>query len=177
MQFITAVLLFLVCVPTSEKEEKITWQEGRKLSWSDFKGTPSGPSDYVASTNSGVSFSFSYSEQNGKGIVEFTVLSNFYPNLSWYRPTRVSEYILEHEQMHFDISELYARKLRKALSKIPQNREFKEVAEVVYEQNEWERSQTQEQYDLESDHSNHRENEYRWRDFIAEQLNAYESWK
>lgn len=177
MKLITAALLLLFLSPDISEDEKIIWSEDRKLTWADFKGTPSGPIDFVASTNSGVSFSFSYKEQNGVGSVDYTILSNFYPDLSWYRPSKVSTYILEHEQMHFDISELCARKLRMGLAAIPENRNFKQNAEGVYQENEAERRQLQTRYDKESDHSNNKEEEYQWRIFIAEQLEVYGSWK
>jgi len=177
MKLFIAALLLLFLSPGISEEEKIIWNEDRKLTWADFKGTPSGPHDFVASTNSGVSFSFSYKERNGVGTVDYTVLSNFYPALSWYRPDKVSTYILEHEQMHFDISELCARKLRKGLADVPRDRNFKENSESVYQQSEAERRQLQTRYDTESDHSNNREEEYKWRTYIAEQLEAYGSWK
>ncbi|MEM7085498.1 MAG: DUF922 domain-containing protein [Bacteroidota bacterium] len=177
MKLITAALLLLFLSPGISEEEKIIWSEDRKLRWEDFKGTPSGPLDFVASTNSGVSFSFSYKERNGVGTVDYKIFSNFYPKLSWYRPSKVSDYILEHEQMHFDISELCARKLRKGLANIPHDRNFKENSEVVYQKCEAERRELQTRYDKESDHSNNREQEYKWRAYIAEQLEAYGSWK
>jgi hypothetical protein len=177
MKLIASAVLLLFLNPFVIEEEKIEWTEDRKLSWADFKGVPNGPPDYVASTNSGVSFSFSYKEINGISEIDYTIRSNFYPNLSWYRPTKVSNYILEHEQMHFDISELCARKLRKALKTIPRDRDFKSKAEVLYEQNEKERRELQAQYDTDSDHSNNQEEEYRWRTYVAEQLTVYDSWK
>ena len=177
MKLFATALLLLFLHPTTPKEEKIAWAEGRKLNWADFKGVPSGPEDYVASTNSGVSFSFSYKEQNGQSVIDYTVRGNFYPNLSWYRPSKVTNYILEHEQMHFDISELCARKLRKSLATIPRDRDFKSRSEVVYEQNEKVRREMQTQYDTDSDHSNNKEEELRWRTYVAEQLTVYDSWK
>jgi len=177
MKLLAAVLLCLLLSPTTSKEEKISWAEDRKLTWEDFKGVPSGPPDYVASTNSGVSFSFSYKERNGRGIVDYTIKSFFYPELSWYRPEKVSNYILGHEQMHFDISELCARKLRKSLAELPHDRDFKAISENIYNQNEADRREMQSQYDKDSDHSKDRDGEYRWREYIAEQLEAYGSWE
>ncbi len=184
---IAALFLFLVgFIPhpdtpsfdeSESKEEKIHWEENRKLTWADFKGVPNEIDQYVASTNSGVSFSFSYKERNGVTTINIEVKSNFYPELSWYRPASVSPYILAHEQLHFDISELHARKLRKQLSTIPKNREYKEKAEKLYEQMETERRDMQHQYDNDSDHSNHEENEYQWRAYVAQQLAEYDSWK
>ncbi|MEL6811743.1 MAG: DUF922 domain-containing protein [Bacteroidota bacterium] len=187
MKLLTAALLVLFLSPQTLhwepqdalefEEEKIPWRADRKLTWADFKGTPNGPEDFVASTNSGVSFSYSYRETNGVGKVEYSVLSNFYPQLSWYRPSKVTDYILAHEQMHFDISELHARKLRKAMEDIPHNRDFKGNSETLYNQAEEDRRTMQKQYDLDSDHSNNRDEEFKWRAYVAKELKVYERWK
>lgn len=177
MKILTAALLLFMTITTPAEEEKIQWSEDRKLTWADFKGAPNGSQEFVASTNSGVSFSFSYSERNGVTKVDYEIYSNFYPNLSWYRPEKVSDYILAHEQLHFDISELHARKIRKEFSDIPRDRDFKEKAEAIYNRMEGERRSMQRQYDFDSDHSNIDEEEYRWRSYVAEQLKVYDNWK
>lgn len=167
--------LFLGFLPPAE--EKIIWEENRKLSWQDFRGIPNGADPYVASTNSGISFSFSLKESSGGTEVDYEVQSNFYPELSWYRPQRVNNYILGHEQTHFDISELYARKLRKKLDSVIALPNFKESAEIVYNQIEFERRKTQRSFDRESDHSNIKQKEYEWRKHIHSQLQAFDAWK
>ncbi len=177
MQLLSVAILVLFLIPSEINEEKITWNEDRKLTWADFKGVPNGPLAYVASSNTGVSFSYSYRERNGVGEIKFAVLSYFYPNLSWYRSSKVSDYILAHEQIHFDISELHARKLRQRLAVIPHDREFKSKAETLYEIIEADRREMQLQYDVESDHSNANEEEFLWRAYIAEQLRVYQRWK
>lgn len=170
-------LLFFCSFFSNTTEEKIAWDANRPLTWEDFRGIPNRADDFVASTNSGMSFSFSFKERNGEASISYTVVSNFYPDLSWYRPERVSQYILDHEQTHFDISELHARKLRRALSGLTHDREFKEKAEAIYNKIEGERREMQTQYDAESDHSNIESAEYRWRDYVAEQLNLLNDWK
>jgi len=159
------------------EEEKITWQENLKLNWTDFKGIPNGADSYVASTNSGISFSFSLKESHKGTEVDYTVQCNFYPGLSWYRPERVSNYILAHEQTHFDISELFARKLRMKLSSIQDLSMFKIQAEKYYNEIEFERREMQRRYDEESDHSNLKQKEYAWREFVASELRVYQAWK
>jgi len=171
------ILGFLTTPHFVDEGEKIIWQEDRKLGWNDFRGVPNAADEFVASTSSGISFSFSYSEKNGSKHVDYSVLSNFYPDQSWYRPERVSSYILEHEQTHFDISELHARKLRKALESLVASRTFKEEAEKLYNQIELERREMQTLFDKESDHSNIKEAEYRWRKSVAEQLKSFAAWK
>ncbi|HAT64832.1 MAG TPA: DUF922 domain-containing protein [Flavobacteriaceae bacterium] len=177
MNIIILLLLPFFGIISSFEEEKIAWDANRPLTWEDFRGVPNRADSFVASTNSGISFSFSFSERNGVANIQYTVVSNFYPDLSWYRPERVTQYILEHEQTHFDISELHARKLRNALSSLSHDRDFKEKAEAIYNRLEAERRAMQTQYDKESDHSNVKEMEYQWRTKVAQELNALDAWK
>ena len=119
MNFYLIVLTLLFqTIPLNIEKEKILWSESYKLSWADFQAKPNIGSGFVASTNSGISFSysFSYSEEKGDFDLDFTIQSNFYPTLSWYIASEVTENTLKHEQTHFDISELHARLLRKKIS-------------------------------------------------------------
>ena len=173
----TLFILFLSTFSSENDKIRIEWSERDRLSWEDFQGYPQGAADYVASTNSGISFSFSYSERNGKRDLTYTIKSHFYPKLSWYKPELVSEYILKHEQAHFDISELYARILRKKLEEADFSKNVKEEIEIIYEENEEERRTMQNRFDEETDHSKIPEKEYGWRKYIAKQLEVYERWK
>lgn len=177
MKIITCLFLMLGLAVPQMEEEKIPWSSDQKLTWSDFRGIPSTSEEYVASTNSGISFAYSMRQTSGEAEIQYTVISNFYPDLSWYRPKRVNDYILEHEQTHFDISELHARKIRRALSNLSKDLNFKEAAEEIYNTLEAERRAMQLQYDAETDHSNRKSEEYRWRTFVEDQLKALESWK
>lgn len=153
------------------------WDEGRQLRWADFQGVPNLGADYVASTNSGISFSFSYQVQNGKMTMEYEIFSNFYPKLSWYKPNRVSEYILKHEQTHFDITELYARKLRKAMAEKHFKQNPKDEVNALYNKIERERREMQNRYDGETEHSKNREVELQWRIFVGQELQKHDRWK
>ncbi|MCW8980537.1 MAG: DUF922 domain-containing Zn-dependent protease [Altibacter sp.] len=178
MKLLTAILILLVGLFSSENaSEKIPWRGPDQLTWSDFQGVPEGNSSYVASTNSGLSFSYSYSERNGERIFEYTIQSNFYPKLSWYRPEAASAYILKHEQTHFDISELHARIFRKRMAEFNFSEKRKEEVRRIYETIETERKAMQDRYDEESDHSKNEVGERAWRIFVAEQLKAYDAWR
>ncbi|RFN57720.1 DUF922 domain-containing protein [Marixanthomonas ophiurae] len=178
MKLFAAILLFTFSFFTSEEnKEKIIWTETRQLTWDDFRGAPELGANFVASTNSGMSFSFSYTEKNGKRTMEHNISCNFYPEQSWFKPGKVSEYILKHEQTHFDISELHARILRKRIAEAKFSKNIKEEIGALYHTTEQERQKLQNQYDLESDHSKNKEKEYYWRQKIANQLNAYDRWK
>ncbi|MAO11655.1 MAG: DUF922 domain-containing protein [Flavobacteriaceae bacterium] len=178
MKLFAALLIFTLSFFVSgENKEKIAWNETRQLTWDDFRGSPPSSANFVASTNSGISFSFSYSEKNGNRTMEHDVTCNFYPDQSWFKPGKVSEYILKHEQTHFDISELHARILRKRIAETTFSKNVKKEIGALYHTTEQERQDVQNQYDLETDHSKNIEEEYRWRQKIAKQLKAYERWK
>ena len=103
----------------SSNEETMTWNESRKLTWADFKAQPNYDSNAVALTASGITFGYSV-KTSGKRIVDFstTVEAHFYPKKSWHFKDKSDAYILGHEQLHFDITELYARKFRQQLDLI-----------------------------------------------------------
>jgi hypothetical protein len=41
--------------------------------------------------------------------------AEFYPERSWVRPERKTDRLLAHEQGHFDITEVFARRMRKGI--------------------------------------------------------------
>lgn len=173
-------ILLLSCtflLPSGVDNEKMQWSESRPLNWSDFQGQPDGAADYVASTNSGISLSYSIGNKNGTWRFDYNVNSNFYPKQSWYRPEAASEYILKHEQTHFDISELHARKLRKKLSELTVTSEVKSEADKLYSESEQLRRAMQQDYDNDSDHSKIKAAEFEWREYVASELKKYDHWK
>jgi hypothetical protein len=169
-------LIFSLGFSSSERE-KIEWTEDYKLSWSDFKGEPNRSSGYVASTNSGISFSYSYGFKYDELVLEYEVKSNFYPTLSWYIPSIVTENTLKHEQTHFDISEIHARILRKRISEAQFTNMVETEIESLYNQVEVERRAMQNKFDEETDHSNIRDKEIAWEKFVAQQLKDLDDWK
>lgn len=159
------------------EEEKVLWREGERLSWRMFKGQPETIGSFVASTNSGISLSFGIRTSGDEVIIDYTVSCFFYPEKSWYAKENVNDEILAHEQTHFDISELFARKLRKKFDEIPKNKAFKDAATIVYRKNEEERVLMQDQFDVETDHSRLRDKEVFWEAYVQKQLALYDDWK
>lgn len=170
-------ILFLNLFSSENDTEKMPWSESQPLTWQDFQGTPNGSADYVASTNSGMSFSYSYREDENGIKVSYEVNSNFYPKLSWFRPERVDAYILKHEQTHFDITELHARKLRKQLAEFKFSRNTKAEVEALYQRMERQRQEMQHTFDRETNHSQIKDAEERWEAYVLRELKSYERWK
>jgi len=179
MKLVTVLFfIFSVLGSSISEDEKMAWDENYKLSWSDFKAVPKG-NGFVASTSSGISFSykFSFTETGEILDLDVSILCYFYPENSWFIPSETSVYILKHEQAHFDISELHARILRKKISETTFSKDLKNEIEAIYKGVEEERQTMQHLFDAESDHSKIKEKELEWEAFVAQQLETYERWK
>ncbi len=176
MKLLFAFIFSFLLLP-QHNSEKITWSENQKLTWQDFKGEPVPSASFVASTNSGLSFQYSYTTKGDDVSVKYSVSSFFDPNSSWYKPSKVNDHILNHEQAHFDISELHARKLRKNLDGKQFSKKAKSEVEAIYNQVEQQRRAMQTKFDAETDHSRNEEKELQWQKFIVKKLAEYESWK
>lgn len=96
-------------------ETQIEWSIDRKLTWNDFKGTPDTINfpNTLALTNSGFGYESGISMLKTGDIFNQSV---FNTNESWVVTEGRNDYVLRHEQIHFDITEIYSRKLRKELS-------------------------------------------------------------
>ena len=116
----------------SQEYETIEWSADRKLTWADFKGRVPESDRAAAVTASGITYRFSTLYKNGELKVDFKVTTYFYPNKSWYQPHLCDTFILGHEQLHFDISELYAQKMRDRLAKKSFTENVKEEVKLIY---------------------------------------------
>jgi hypothetical protein len=159
------VLLALLLLITPPFE----WSKTRKLQWSDFQREYRGES-VQGETCSGLEMA---EDRDGHGGVVFTVNAVFHPELSFVSPDcSRSPYALEHEQLHFDITELYARQLRMALSVIQHTHKQSEadVAGDFFDIVKQAWAQEEDLYDKECNPSMNRAEQARWKIKIARQL-------
>ncbi|MDB5226822.1 MAG: hypothetical protein JWN78_1015 [Bacteroidota bacterium] len=130
-------------------KEYMTWSPNRKLTWSDFQGKYIPNTSEAALTASSVEYSFS---SRGSEF-SWNVTAKYFPKLSWSRKSDQSSYILQHEQLHFDITELYARIFRKQLTEniksVKDLSKIKGMGKQIL--SEWDKEE--DQYDRESEHS------------------------
>jgi hypothetical protein len=155
----------------SESDDiEILWCENDKLEWSDFKGVPDTKSGYKAMTTSKLKTKVI---QYNNEIVEYEILALFEKNKSWKKND--GKYLLAHEQIHFDISELVLRKMRQkflnhvyvdldGVNKMI-NSTFKEASE--------ERTKLNRQYDEETEHGVHIENQNKWQKKVKTELDQF----
>jgi hypothetical protein len=148
----------------------IDWSPDRKLTWADFKGTPNPSSPNAALTNSSINVEFGF---NGKGMTH-SIKCRFNKSLSWGRIK--NDYILKHEQGHFDIAEIHARLLHKALLDYAFNaKTVNDDVTKIYNSVIDAHVKFQKSYDLETNHSIDTAQQVVWNRKIDSLLGALKS--
>ena len=144
------------------------WRAERPLTWEDFQGQPDFRSEKTAYTKSRIKSKWSYTGDK----LTYKVYAIFEPSNSWARKPK-TDHLLAHEQLHFDITEAYARMLRREFARIEDPETMgsdgiKAITRGVRE--EWHRRQKE--FDRETDHSVNEEAEARWRAEIKAMLES-----
>lgn len=102
-------------VVSSEKSynEYLTWSPERRLSWDDFKALPDNANPHHALTAANLAVNARCKDNN----YTYEVNCVFLPEQSWSK-NKKSEKLLAHEQLHFDLTEVHARQLRRDLQRL-----------------------------------------------------------
>lgn len=172
------IVVFGLLMLTPNNDEAISWRDDIKLTWNHFKGTPKNNISAAAVTASGITFEFSVKESNER-VISFNtkVYAHFYPDKSWYIKEQGDAHILAHEQLHFDITELYARKFRKQVARLEVSNSIKSQLRVLHEKINKELAVTQNTYDRETDNSFNIEFQNKWNSFVKLELKKLEAYK
>lgn len=157
---------------TAPSDNMIAWGS-REIQWDDFKGRPNKMMKAVAVTSSTITLNSEYT--NDALVVK--VENFFIVHKSWTLSS--DSLVLEHERGHFDLSEIYARKIRKQYSEktFSNNTLNKEVQSIFNKLNK-ELENEQAKYDAETNHSINKPKQYLWSQKIKKELeglNAYSS--
>lgn len=157
-------LFFFLIFTNHGYVERFSYAEKSKLEWSDFRGEPKMNSNFDASVNTGITYQWSIVKEDEENVtLKFEVDSFCYPSLSWVKKGQLTDYLLAHEQLHFDISELHARVMRKKLKEYVPGKNVRKDLNKMYKRVERMRINMQEQYDIETEHSKDRENQKKWK--------------
>jgi hypothetical protein len=149
----------------SEDQEYIPWIDDRRLLWNDFQGEPKRNTDAVASTST--SLGIAYQVKNSS--LTYQITCKFSKIKSWGLVK--TDYILAHEQGHFDITELYARKLHQELQDYRFNKKtFRKDVNDIYQRIVKEKEAFQAAYDGQTDHSRNRKQQMQWLEKIGKLL-------
>lgn len=146
------------------------WSEDRRLEWSDFQGTPESDKGFCAYTHYNVRTESSFFAQDS---LSMEVICSFHPSKSWFGAERCkNDWLLAHEQLHFDIGECSARELRMALSVSRPfegaEKSFRSIGDSIL--SKWHDIQLE--YDAETGHGTDSLSQIRWNRFVDSTLNA-----
>lgn len=165
---------FLVCllsVLLLQDSPTISWNLENRLEWSDFKGEPKPSNNSVAVTASGITFSYSTKKSDTRLIdYHYNIRADFYPNRSWYLKEKADNNILNHERLHFDITELHARMFRQRIEKTRFTMNIDAQMNRLHEAINKELEALQNKYDAETRHSQDLEKQQEWQEKIIEAL-------
>ncbi|NER12241.1 DUF922 domain-containing protein [Leptobacterium flavescens] len=176
MQKWSIILVFLLLLGSKE-EEFIEWSEDRKLTWADFKGDPDYDTDAAATTASGISYKLSAGITGDKVNLKCEVKTYFYPQSSWYKKELSDSIVLSHEQLHFDITELHARKLRKRIEEGSFTADVKAEVRAIYAEVNDALRLKQRAYDNATDFSRDHPKQREWGILIKKELSEFENYQ
>lgn len=153
------------------KNDTIIWKQDSLLHKEDFKAR--------ARSGGALGLSaigiFLYPSETGGELV-FYVEALFVKSKSYI--TKYSEYVLRHEQIHFDLCELYARMLRQKIAQL----DFKKIKNVSLEMNKLyqkidkEHWKEQNKYDTDTEHGLNSAKQKVWEEDIAARLKALDAY-
>lgn len=141
------------------------------LNWNHFSTRKSGSGNQKAFSYAGISYSVK--EANGKYLV--FVQAYFDASQSWVVSSEASPALLHHEQKLFDLTELYARKMRADIAKFmrDQSGDYKfeallEKVRLIYMKWNNELFKAQQRYNVETNNGKNKEAQELW----AKQIDA-----
>ncbi|MGZ3883642.1 MAG: hypothetical protein ACXVP0_02035 [Bacteroidia bacterium] len=170
------VIILLSCSATTNDSESsvIVWKEGQLLTWDDFQGKPE-RRFAAASTHYDILKELT---DNGNSAV-MSIKAIFYSKKSWKKASWVNQSVLEHEQKHFDIVELFSRKLRKICldRSYPNYASFKAITDSLYDVVDKDMDVYQDQYDDESNGSMDGNRQREWNVKVMAEIKALDKYK
>jgi hypothetical protein len=169
--FLLSIIFFPKIFSPTRNDSLIDWSADKKLTWDDFKQRPDASSPNAALTSSIIKYDFGYNNVDG---LKFHIHCQFDKERSWGRTK--TDYILSHEQGHFDIAEIFARKLNKAFKEYTPTSNIKKDINKIYSDLMHQLQSTQEQYDKETNFSINKPQQEEWLKKIKDQLKELEAY-
>lgn len=160
-------------IKPGNKGDTIYYNTDRKLTWVDFKGRPDKASVAGAITESGFGYRMSMRSFNNRTSINIIVFCYFNKNKSWVKKGMKTDYALEHEQHHYDITYintcLFIQRLKEA--KLTRAN-FASVVEKIHDECFAALNKMQDDYDGETSNGRIERVQFAWNKKIDEQLSA-----
>jgi len=190
-----SALVFLLCaasvlIATEAEPPQIIWDHSYPVTWDMFQGTPPADAEHrteAAAIHMTIRWHASYSVSSSDGanwsgqVASITVTNSMEPTLSWAVPGKTYASVLRHEQLHFDLNEVYRRKLECLLQGTVSctgatqqgavdllNASLHQTANTVLQK----LTDMQALYDSQTAHGNNSAEQTRWENSITDWLSA-----
>lgn len=154
-------------------EQSFRWDVSHPLTWDDFRGRMrSGAGDNTAAeTSCGIAIETNL--VTDRGVAKVYVFNTFDKQQSWVREGYDRAEVLKHEQTHWDICELYTRKMQACFDAAHiTGVNLHQLVGDIYDQVTNEYLAQQQRYELETEHGTVPEAQERWSAMITRQLAA-----
>ena len=152
----------------------IAWQFNYIISEKDFKGKIDKNSMFNANTSTSIKFKMSIQD-----TVKANITAYFDKQKSWMKPN-TPEKVMAHERLHFDLTEIYAREIRKRIIEIKATSFDKKTQsiQITYAYKFLVKKMAEEQalYDKESEHSVNSKKQLEWKNAITKRLSSLQQY-
>ena len=150
---------------SQEKDDLIIWSTKHKLSWNDFTGEPNYKRRASAISFLEINNIIAYSNSE---IYSYTIIPVFVKSKSSVK--NKNQNLLEHEQIHFDIQEIFARKIRKHFQLLKKINACDYTYSDIYLKYGDSLFVYQNKYDLSTNYSSAQKNQEHWKEIAAKKL-------
>ncbi len=150
-------------------EEVIFWNVDRKISWDDFR-TKQKPPGKMPAALSVCGIGFEGVEENGE-MISVKIAVKFYPEKSWKHPDHLTNEVLAHEQLHFDITELMGRRFHQEILTLKKRGKLNQrTLTKAYDKISKQHAEMQALYDKQTNHSLNLRLQEWWSNYVAAEL-------
>ncbi|MGC4102641.1 hypothetical protein [Ferruginibacter sp.] len=155
----------------SEKSDTIYYDPAKKLIWRNFKGTAGEPAEAAALTSSGFGYDAMVRMSGGRITIIIDVYCYFSKERSWVRKGYETDYALNHEQHHFDVTYIVANNFINKLNKAAFTAgNYSDLIEKIYRESCNELDKMQNDYDGQTSNGRLKDIQDEWNKKINQQL-------
>ncbi|MCC8424360.1 DUF922 domain-containing protein [Mucilaginibacter sp. UR6-11] len=163
-------LSLLLCCLSAANAQQIKWDKNRPLTWDDFKGPVDMNSPHDAVTSCQVAYNYHCRHIDSVYVVTVAINSWFDCQASWAVKRMENEDILKHEQVHFNIHELYMRRLAAAFKAARFTADYRREVRWIFDDVMREARAAQTKYDEQTEHSRDAKLQAYWDSYVQTQL-------
>ncbi|MCH6200755.1 hypothetical protein MMU07_14310 [Aquiflexum sp. LQ15W] len=154
-------------------QDTVFYDHDRLLTWDDFRERPNKLSGYNATIFTSLAMEGSPFMENGVLVFPIEVKVYMLPESSWVKTQGKSDYALNHEQRHFDVTRVVGNRLIERLKALQVTLEnYEALVNDVFFDSYREMNKLQEIYDARTKHGLDKDAQSRWNSIIDQALNG-----